>query len=367
MKKIVLLSIAILLILLTGCDQDKKEEAKKSIPVMVYETHPEGISSYIKLNGGLEAITDLNLYSMSSEKIKAIHVKEGDLVNKGDLLVEQESDIAQEGVRLGLAGVNSARAQLDLVNSDFERMKRLLSKKAISQQQYDQVEMQQSAAEAGLELAEAQLQQIRQQLNYTKIFAPANGEVAIIIYRQGDMVPAGVPVLKLINDQSMIASLQAVEVDISKIYIGQNIVAHFTAFDNEEFLGKVITIDKALDPMTRTLEVEVLFDNSDGKLKSGLFGEFMFITDKREQVIVLSDSAIMSRTKLKIDDNGRQIAEKEHYVFITDAGKAVMKMIVTGIHSRGRIEITSGLEMGEQVIVVGQNIVKDGDEIRLAD
>ena len=367
MKKIILLSIAILLILVAGCDQAKKEEVKKAIPVMVYETHPEDIASYIKINGGLEAATDLNLYTMSSEKLKAIHVKVGDRVKKGDLLLEQESEIAQEGVKLGLAGVNSARAQLDMVNGDHKRMKKLISEKAISQQQFDQMEMQKSAAEAGLELAEAQLEQVRQQLNYTKVFAPADGEVAIIYYKQGDMTPAGVPVIKLVNGHSMTASLQAVEVDISKIYIGQDVIAHFSAFGEEEFAGKVLIIDKALNPMTHTLEVEVVFDNSEGRLKSGLFGEFMFITDQREGVIVLSDAAIMSRTRLKIDNNGKQVAEKEYYVFTAAAGKAVMKMIETGIHSRGRMEVASGLSMCEQVIVVGQNIVKDGDEIRLTD
>ena len=109
MKRIIILLVAISVIfILGGCDQAKKTEAKKSIPVMIYETHPETIASFIKLTGGLEGSTDLDLYSMSSEKIKKLHVKEGDRVEAGALLLEQESEMMQQGVKLALAGVNAA-------------------------------------------------------------------------------------------------------------------------------------------------------------------------------------------------------------------------------------------------------------------
>jgi len=365
MKKIIIISV-LLLVLLTGCDQAKKEEVKKSIPVMVYETYPDKIASYLKLNGGLEASTDLDLYSMSSEKLKKLHVKQGDKVNTGQLLLEQESTIAQESVKLGLAGVNAARAQQNLADKEYGRMQKLLEERAITQQQFDQIEMQKSAADAGLELAEAQLAQAGQQLNYTKVFAPADGEVAMINFKVGEMVPAGVPVIKLVNNRSMVARLQAVEVDLAKIFVDQDVVASFPAFGEEEFSGKVITIDSAINPNTRTLEVEVAIKNGMGQLKSGMFGEFRLITKAREDVIVLSDAAIMTQTKLKIDKNGRQITEKEYYVFMAEAGKAVMRSVKTGVHSLGRLEIVEGLKMGEKVIVVGQNIVKAGDEIRIA-
>ena len=367
MRRIIILIMVISVIfILGGCDQAKKTEAKKSIPVMIYETHPETIASFIKLTGGLEGSTDLDLYTMSSEKIKKLHVKEGDRVEAGALLLEQESEMMQQGVKLALAGVNAARAQLGLVSKEYSRMEKLLGEKAISQQQYDQAEMQQEAAKSGLELAEAQLQQAKQQLNYTKIFAPAAGEIAMLYFREGQMVPAGVPVIKLVNSKKVTARLQASEVDLQYLYPGQEVTAHFPAFAGEEFKGKVITIDSAVSPMTRTLEVEVLLENGSERLRSGLFGEFLLVTQARENVIVLSDAAIMTRTKLRIDNNGKQVADKEYYVFLAQNDKARMRTVKTGVHSLGRLEITEGLNMGEQVIVVGQNIVKDGDEVLIA-
>lgn len=365
MKRIIMIILLISgLILISGCDAEKKTEAKKLIPVMTYQTHLEEISSYIKLTGGLEAGTDLDLYSMSSEKIKEIYVKEGDRVEKGTLLLEQENEIARQGVRLGLAGVNSARSQLELAAKEYSRMEQLLEEKAVTQQQFDQIKMQKNSAEAGLELAEAQLEQVKKQLEYTRIYAPFSGEIAMLYFREGQMVAAGVPVVKLVNSQKMTARLQASELDYQALYVGQSVEARFPALPDSVYMGKVISIDKAIDPHSRTLELTVELSETD-LLRSGMFGEFLLVTKQHKDVIVLSDEAVMTRTKILIDKNGKQTTEKEYYVFLEKGKEAVLQTVKTGIHSKGRLEITDGLKTGDQVIVVGQNIVKAGDKVKV--
>lgn len=365
MKKVILLLIISTLIVISGCDQNKQEEAKKQIPVMIYEVQPDNIASYLKITGSLKAATDLDLYSMSTEKVKKIHVKEGDRVKKGDLLVEQENELSSQGVNLALAGLSSARAQLDLVNKEFIRMEKLYTANAITKQQFEQVEMQKSSAEAGLDLAEAQLAQAQEQLKHSKIYAPASGKIAMLHFKEGQMVAAGTPVVKMVNTRNMTATLSASEIDMQKLYIGQAVKANFPALGEKEYSGRIISIDSAIDPVSRSLEVEVEIANNSNELCSGMFGEFMLITDEHSAVAVLSDEAVLTRTRLRIDQNGRQITEKEYYVFLNENGKAVTRSVETGIHSQGRLEITSGLSMGEKVIVVGQNIVKDGDQVKV--
>jgi len=362
---IIILIMLSMLIIFSGCDQDKKDEKKTAIPVMIYTATPDNISRYIKLTGGLEADTDLDLYSMSSEKIKKINVTEGDLVKKGELLIEQENEMFLQGMKVAEAAVNSATAQAELAEKDYERMESLLKDEAITQQQFDQVEMQFRAAQAGLQLANAQHEQAKQQLEYSRIYAPADGKIAMIYFRQNQMVPAGVPVIKLVNTRKMTARILAPEIDMNSIVLNQKVVAHFSPYPDVDFVGKVTSIDSAIDPLTRTLELEVLLDNDSDKLRSGLFGEFLLVTDYKENTIVLSDQAIMTRTKLRIDKDGKQITDKEYYVFLEIDNKAVMTTIETGIHSRGRLEISAGINFGDRVIVVGQNIVKDGDEVKL--
>jgi len=146
---------------------------------------------------------------------------------------------------------------------------------------------------------------------------------------------------------------------------GQRVLAKFPSLGDEEYSGKVINIDSAINPRTRALEVEVFISNKTEELRSGMFGEFHFVIEQREEVVVLSDAAVMTRTKLRIDRSGRQIADKEYYVFVLNGEIAEMRQVETGVHSQGRLETTKGLEIGDKIIVVGQNIVKDGDMVRV--
>jgi membrane fusion protein, multidrug efflux system len=366
MKKIIKLILSILvLVIVAGCDQDKKDDEQVIVPVMVYETQPEMIWSYLKLTGSLEAGIDIELHAMSTERIKKIHVQKGDQVTAGNLLLEQESGLAEQSVRVALAGLNTARASNELVQKEYNRMQKLYLEKAVSEQQLDQVTMQKQTAEAGLDLAEAQLEQARQHLNYTKIFAPFDGEIAMINSRQGEMISAGMPVFRLVSNSDMRSRLQASEADMKYIDQGQRVLAKFPSLGDEEYSGKVINIDSAINPRTRALEVEVFISNKTEELRSGMFGEFHFVIEQREEVVVLSDAAVMTRTKLRIDRSGRQIADKEYYVFVLNGEIAEMRQVETGVHSQGRLEITKGLEIGDKIIVVGQNIVKDGDMVRV--
>lgn len=365
MKKYFIPLILVMILLITGCDQGKKEEKKTKTPVMIYTAKPDSIASYVKLTGGLEAKTDLDLYSMSSEKIKKIYVNEGDNVKKGALLLEQQNAIILQGVKSAEAGLSSAQAQYDLAEREYQRMIQLFQKEAITQQQFDQAEMQFKAAKAGLDLSKAQLQQANEQLEYTRIYAPENGIIAMLYFREGQMVPAGVPVIKLVNNKKMLARLKLPEIDLSYVHLGQKAIANFSTWQGIDFNGEIISLDKAIDPVTRTLEIEIELNNGTDKLQSGMFGEFLLIVSESKNTIVLADQAIMTRTKLKIDKDGKQITEKEYYVFLEKDGKAFKQPIKTGIHSRGRIEITSGLNFNDNVIVVGQNIVKNGDEVKI--
>lgn len=365
MKKYLICLVILILVFMTGCDQNKKEEKKPAVPVIIYAAKPDSIASYVKLTGGLSAKTDLDLFAMTSETIKKIYVNEGDKVAKGDLLLEQENGMIKQGVKSAEAGLSSAQAQYNLAEKEFQRMRQLFQKEAITQQQFDQVEMQFNAAKAGLALSKAQLEQAKEQLEYSRIYAPSAGMIAMLYFEEGQMTPAGVPVLKFVNNQKMLAKLQLPEIDFNYVYLNQKVKANFAAFPQMEFTGRVASIDHAIDPVTRTLEVEVELDNGKDELQSGMFGEFLLVMKERKDVIVMADQAIMTRTKLRIDKDGKQITDKEYYVFLEKDKKAVMQPIKTGIQSKGRIEITSGLNFNDHVIVVGQNIVKNGDEVKI--
>jgi hypothetical protein len=117
--------------------------------------------------------------------------------------------------------------------------------------------------------------------------------------------------------------------------------------------------------MTRTLEVEIRLANPGNFIKSGLFGEFRIETAKHTSTIVVSDMTILTRMEIKTNDKGIQTEHPDHYVFLVKDSKATKQSIQTGLFSNGLIEITKGITFGDSIIVAGQNIVKNGDLLRI--
>ncbi len=127
-------------------------------------------------------------------------------------------------------------------------------------------------------------------------------------------------------------------------------------------------INQAIDPLSKTLEVEILINDSDPDLKSGMFGEFSIEIQKKENTIVIPENALLSRTEVLTNrETGLQNSVKKYFVFVIQEGKAYLKEVQTGLGSDGRIEITGGLRSGDSVIIVGQNIVKEGNKVNIID
>lgn len=366
MKKLTAAGIIILLFFL-GCQSENDKEDETTIPVSVFVARPDSISQNLKLTGGIEAVNDAIVYSKISEKIDSILVRSGDKVKADQLLAVQSNQLLFEGVNVAQAALGNARAQYEMMQKNYERMQRLFSEQAISQQRFDQEETQFKLAEAGLEQARAHLGQAREQYENSFVKAPFSGTVAMIFFDEGQTAPAGQPVAKIVDTRQMKAKLYVPEVEVSSISVGQKAIIKFPALPEKQFFGVLYRIDEAIDPVKRALEIEVRITNNGTILKSGMFGQFLVETKHRTNTIVLVDNAIMTQTEVELDpETGEQKSVKRHFVYTIKDGKARMQDVVPGIYYHGKIEVTSGLSFGDSVVVVGQNIIKDGDLVKIA-
>ena len=364
MKKSLIVVFALLL--LAGCQSQKEQENKVSVPVRITVTQPDSISKYLKLTGGVEAMNDALVYSKTSEKVDKILVKIGEMVQANQALIVQSNQILGQGVKLAKASVENAKAQHQMVQQDYERIQRLFKSKAISQQQLDQTEAQFKAAEAGLEQAQAQLEQAKEQYQNSTVKAPFAGKVAMIMVENGQMVPAGQPVVKIVNASQMKAKLYVPATDMSFVHEGQKVIARFPAIPDTEFVGYIQRVDEAVDPVKRALEIEVRLVNDHPAIKSGMFGQFLVETQFHPNTIVLPDNAVLTQTEVKTNPKtGEQEAVKRYYAYIVKNGKAQLQEIKLGLYAEGRMEIISGLSVNDSVIVMGQNIVKDGNPVKI--
>jgi membrane fusion protein (multidrug efflux system) len=369
---------------------------EKIVSVMAYQTRPDTVSRYLRLTGGLEAGSETFVYSQSTAKLDNIKVKTGEAVKANQVLAIQSSRTFQESVKEAEAALQSAIAQEELAQQNHARNKQLFEEQIISKQSFEQTATGVKTAALTVEQTQARLAQAKEQQGNTVITAPFAGKVAQILFNKGDMVTSGSAVFKIVNTGTFKATLDVPEAEAANVSLGQIVLASFPAIPDAEFSGTITRIDEAIDPEKRALEIEVSFANSTGdpmpeqddqtqpaeqadassaamaqsqgdfaKLKSGQFGQFEIEIQRHENAVVIPDNAMMSQTEVQVNERGEQTTLKTYYVYVVEQGKAVKKIVTPGIYSSGRVELTAGLNIGEAVIVTGQNTVKDGAAVAI--
>jgi RND family efflux transporter MFP subunit len=356
----------LILIAVNACDQQNEEIKENVSPVKIYTVKLDSISQFLHLTGSVEAENDAIIYAKISEKVEKIHAKVGQNVRRDEVIAVQYNEILKQNFEMAKAGFKSAESQFSLAEQNYNRMKKLFDRKAVSPQQYDQSEAQFRTAEAALDQARSQIKQAEENYVNSFIKAPFSGIVAAINFEEDQMVSAGQPVAHVINPKSMKAKLTLTGADINRIKIDQPVKIEFPSIENRIYTGKVVRINKALNPLTNSLEIEVRITDTDKNIRSGIFGKFNLEMVRKKDVIVIPETAIQQQTEVKIDrGSGLQEPVRKYYVFKIVDNKAQLNEIEVGINNDGRREVTSGLAINDKIVIVGQNIVKDGDRVKI--
>lgn len=366
MKKTLLFVLIIVAFTLVSCHKGKKESQEVVIPVKTFTIHPDTIEAYIEITGGLEAQQDAVVYSTISEELVEIRKPVGSTVRKNEIIAVQDNDLWNEMLNQAEAALASAKVRFQQIEQDYKRFERLYKEKAISQQQWDQIKANYQDAEAALRRAKAAYLQSKVQFQNTFIRAPFSGIVGSFNFDVGEMIPAGQPVARIVNNRMVKADLYIPDIFINRIHPGQTVVGEFPTYPGEKFTGAVTRIDPAIEPLSRTFRVVATFENGNQKLRPGMYGRFLIITDRHTDVLVIPDNAVLIRTVLKVNpETGQTYTIPHKFVFVVEDSTAHIRPVKTGIESRGRIEIVEGLSGGEQVIVVGQKVVKEGEKVHV--
>jgi membrane fusion protein (multidrug efflux system) len=358
--------LSLIALLLTGCSQKAEENTAKTVPVRIYQVKSESISSYIYATGSVEGDEDVIVYSKVSERVEKVNIRPGQAVEKDQILVEQKNEIAKQGFEIAQAALKTAEAHSKLAAIDFERMSKLHSEKAISPQQYDQAKTAKETAEHAFEQARSMAEQAREQLDHCLIRAPFAGVAAAVYVEKNQTIAAGQPVVQIVSPSKMKAKVYLTGADIQQVRIGQRVQIQFPTLPGREFTGRVDKINTAIDQTTKTLEVEIGFLSNDKRITSGLFGEFSIETLKNTDRLVIPETALIPQTEIRINrETGLQNTVKRFFLYVIENRTAHLKEVKTGIANNGQIEITNGLALGDSVIIVGQNIVKDGQPVNV--
>lgn len=339
------------------------------VPVYVREVQPEYIAQKVQYLGDISGDPSVVVYPKISDIISEIRVENGDYIQEGETLGIIRDATVRAAKEQAEAAYFSAKSQLANVMIEYERMKTLQEANAISRSQWDQVITQREMAEAGLRQTEAALELAKTQLGYAELKAPISGYVSNLAYEVGDMSTPQKPLATIHQISSVKANIKVTEKDLAYIRKGQDCEIAISAYPDQIFKGKVDNISPVIDPQTHTALVEIYADNSEEMLKPGMFARVSIVTEERRNAITIDKAATAKQTVLKrfgtsIRDD--RPVETFHCFTVRD-GMAIKTPIETGIESKTKYEVVSGLKAGDLVVVMGQNNLKDSTLVEIVE
>ncbi|MGD9140922.1 MAG: efflux RND transporter periplasmic adaptor subunit [bacterium] len=189
------------------------------------------------------------------------------------------------------------------------------------------------------------------------VTSPIDGKVAIRYVDRGAYVTQQVPLLKVINDASVKVTVGILEKDCPFVRLGMPARIEFDALPGKEYTAEVSNIRPMVDVMTGTARAEINMKNGTGKLRTGMFARVQLVVETHKSAVLMPRDATLREL---FSDRG---AEIETEVFVAEGGFARKREVHLGLSNRDYFEVLDGLEPGDEVIVAGQTIVKDGSEI----
>ena len=329
------ISCIILLLFLVSCAEDasRSNEIESGMAMRNVEVATVQRKDFViglRSSGRIENDNPINISSSLPLRIEKIHVREGDKVQKGKLLVELNS-------------INLEQAELSYRNmeTNYLRMEELLKRNAIDQKTFDEFEMAYKIAKLNYEYT----------LENTMIIAPSNGVITSVPYSEGEMInPMISPFLiRMLSSGVMIAVTNLSDADYAKTRLNLPAYAVVNSYPDEEFSGSVRYISNEADALSGTFRCEILINDPMQKLKHNQFAHLFIATAESQNTLVIPQIAM-------VDDKS---------VFVVRNGKAVKVTVETGIGNASEIEILKGLEEGDQVITVGSMGLTDDYPINI--
>lgn len=359
--------LAALVVAAAGCGRGGNPAAgdeRRVVPVAVEQVQVGDLEDRVTITGKVAAAAEVNVVPKVPGKVVAVPVQVGDRVKAGQVLVRLEAteiaaQVRQAEAALELARASAGQAEANYRNAkdNLERMERLFQEGAISRQQLDLArtqfavaESQYRAAGAGqVKQAEAAVELARANLANTVITSPIAGLVAARNVDPGEMAAPGVPVVTVVELDKVVVEGSLSESQVNRVSVGQEAKVIIRALGEREFTGRVVTLSPVAG-LSRSFPVKIEIVNPGHVIKPGMVAEVTLATDRKTGVVLVPREAL-----LEVD--GQQV------VYVLDGEVARERPVKVGLAAGGRAEVLEGLRPGEDVVVAGQESLRDGARV----
>lgn len=306
------------------------------MPVEMVQVRHGPLDHSISAIGILQANDAVIIRPEVSGRITKLLFKEGQPVEKGEVLITLEDDVAQ-------ANLKEANAEYQLRKAEFARAETLLQRGAGSITDKD-------TAFSKLEVSTASLAKAQSMVSHMSLLAPFEGVVGLRKVSVGDFVTPGQELVNLVDLDPIKVEFRVPEIYLKQIKIDQNVDVTTNAFPKIIFVGKIYAIDPQIDPIGHSILVRALIDNKTCQLRPGLFTNLQVILKHIDNALFIPAAALMPQ-------------EQKQFVFRVENNVAILTEVKTGIRKDNEVEILEGLKPDDVVITAGQMKIGSGSKV----
>lgn len=303
----------------------------------------------VSFSGSLAPLVQSAVKAKIAGEVARIHVREGQAVTQGQVIVELDNPDLRSRVDAAVADLEERQARLSIAAKNRDTNQALLRRQFISQNAYDQVHSTHQASEAAVRWADAQVAQARNALNDAVVRSPIAGIVAKRLVNGGERVAPDMVLLTVVDLSRMELEATVPAADIPGIKVGQPVRFTVDGFSGRRFSGHVARINPVVEAASRAIKLFVAVDNADHALRGGMFAEGEVTLSETRPVPVIPVSAVREEAG-------------QAYVFTVEEGKVAKRPVVLGTRDEANamVEARAGVSNGMAVVRVAIGGLKAG-------
>lgn len=393
-KQISLLLAVCFLLALAGCAGNTKAEPSEppaGVAVQISTVERRDVATENRVTGSVTSDSETSVYVASTAKCTAVYFEAGDTVRKGDVICTLDLGSTLASYNAAKISYDSAAEsynqqqevfdqqlvlqdkQIALYEKTLEDTKALFAIGAASQLEIDQAELALDGAKlqrvstvaqrdsalsqlrAGMESYRSNLEQLSVVMDNVdgrgNVVSPASGTLVTLTAVKGSFVSASYPVAVISGAEQMKVTVYVSETLVPKLAIGDPARVSIPSAA-AEFTGVIRSIEQTANMQTKLYAVVISVPSDTEGLVSGMSATVTFFTETAAGALAIPSEAILT-------------ANGEQYVYVVENGKAVRTAVTTGLTGDGVTAVLSGLEPGQQLVIVGQQYLGDGDIVRV--
>ncbi|HMF74551.1 MAG TPA: efflux RND transporter periplasmic adaptor subunit [Bryobacteraceae bacterium] len=355
--------LAIVAVIVSGISSRRVEAGKLvrttqiSAPEPVSIVHPQfsATAEELVLPGNMEAYVEAPIYARTHGYLKSWYFDIGARVHQGQLLAEIETPEEDQQLEQAQADLKTAQANMNLAKTTAVRWQSLLKKNAVSTQETDQAVSDFAAKQAAVDSSAANVRRLEQLQAYEKVYAPFDGVITARQTDLGSLIDGGSSPRELFHlaaINKLRVYVPVPEVSAATIHTGEQVELTSDEFPNQVFHGTIVRNSSAIDPASRTLNVEVDVDNPTGKLLPGSYAFVHIKASGTARVLTVPANTLLFRAQ------GLQVG-------VVRQGRAELVPITIGRDYGATVEVSSGLQRTDAVILDPSDSLISGAAVKV--